>query len=789
RQQRSVRHRRRAPRRQPQCQHLPGHARDSAWDDGIHNDEIATLNALIDGLATSLNTTGSRVIAVDLNTGFDPAVYTTDGQHPNPAGESFLADRWFNAMQPVLDAAPVNPGIASLESNSYTVNENAGTVTLAVRRINGTDGDITVFYNTVEGSAKPGTDYVAKTSSVVIPDGQSRATFTVSIVNNTTPETTETFNVSIDGVSGGASLGAPRTATVTINDDDAPATVGDGLRGDYFRRDDLTDFALTRIDPQINFAFGSGSPDPSIANNYFSARWTGQILPRHSQTYTFHATSDDGIRVWVNNALIINDWGPHVLRTATGTIGLQAGVRVNIRVEYREATGGAQAKLEWSSPSQAREVVPTSQLFSTGYTGNPGIPLNQQTLATGLNRPTTLKFMPNGNMLIGQQDGLVRTYRNGQLQTTPFIDLRSIVNFSGDRGLLSVAVHPQFPTQPYVYLLYTYDPPQTQSLTGPGGPDGTGNRGGRLLRVTADAATDYATAVPGSGVVILGTNSDWQHFGDPTLAPDINNQYGGYNPDGSYVRDSIPVDSQSHTIGDLAFLPDGSLLVTSGDGTAFGKTDLKAARVQDLDSLTGKLLRIDPITGQGLASNPYYNGDPDSNRSKVYAYGFRNPFRLTVDPDTGRIYVGDVGWNVWEEINLITPGANYGWPWYEGGEGTLAQTPNYRDTPQAQAFYASNPDVQTALIARNHQQGNIAIVAGDFIQGNAYGSQYDNAFVFSDFGTGDLELVTFNPSGGVASIDTASVFLSTPADLVLGPDGLLYITDLFGGTISRLVPA
>src|SRR5690606_6325919 len=106
--------------------------------------------------------------------------------------------------------------------------------------------------------------------------------------------------------------------------------------------------------------------------------------------------------------------------------------------------------------------------------------------------------------------------------------------------------------------------------------------------------------------------------------------------------------------------------------------------------------------------------DPDSNRSKVYALGFRNPFRIAVDQATGRVYVGDVGWNTWEELNAVVPGGNYGWPWYEGGNGTSLTTPGYRDLAAAQAFYASGTPVVPALWARSHTSGGVAIVAGDF---------------------------------------------------------------------------
>jgi hypothetical protein len=94
----------------------------------------------------------------------------------------------------------------------------------------------------------------------------------------------------------------------------------------------------------------------------------------------------------------------------------------------------------------------------------------------------------------------------------------------------------------------------------------------------------------------------------------------------------------------------------------------RTVRVQDIDNLSGKVLRIDPLTGAGLADDPFYSGDPAANRSRVYQLGVRNVFRMGVDRLTGTIYLGDVGWTAWEEVNTGGSGANFGWPYYEGGQ-------------------------------------------------------------------------------------------------------------------------
>ncbi|MES2731397.1 MAG: cellulase family glycosylhydrolase [Bacteroidota bacterium] len=142
-------------------------------------------------------------------------------------------------------------------------------------------------------------------------------------------------------------------------------TAGDGLMAQYFNGQNFNTSVLTRKEANINFNWGEGSPAAGVNVDGFSTRWTGQILPRFTGNYTFHMTSDNGRRVWVNNMLLIDKWVDDWDVEYTGTIALTAGQKVNIKVEYFENFGGANAKLEWSGAGQAREVIPQSQLFST----------------------------------------------------------------------------------------------------------------------------------------------------------------------------------------------------------------------------------------------------------------------------------------------------------------------------------------------------------------------------------------------------------------------------------------
>lgn len=164
----------------------------------------------------------------------------------------------------------------------------------------------------------------------------------------------------------GNGLSARHEINVTI---DNSAGAG-GLVGEYYDNMDLTGLAMVQVDPTVNANWGTGSPDPTMGVDSFSVRWTGQITPTYSETYTFYTTTDDGVRLWVNGVLIIDHWVNQGPTTWTGTIALTAGVPASVQMEYYENGGGAVAQLEWSSPSQVRGTIPSSA-FTNGFTGNP----------------------------------------------------------------------------------------------------------------------------------------------------------------------------------------------------------------------------------------------------------------------------------------------------------------------------------------------------------------------------------------------------------------------------------
>ncbi|HEY2902858.1 MAG TPA: PA14 domain-containing protein [Polyangia bacterium] len=136
-----------------------------------------------------------------------------------------------------------------------------------------------------------------------------------------------------------------------------------GITGQYFNTVDFGTLVLTRIDPNINFDWMAGSPDPSVKSDLFSVRWTGTLTPAFSETYTFYLASSDGNRLFLDDAAVINDFVDHVATIEdTGTRDLQAGHPYKLKLEYYERYGNASVKLSWSSPSQPRQIIPTGAL-------------------------------------------------------------------------------------------------------------------------------------------------------------------------------------------------------------------------------------------------------------------------------------------------------------------------------------------------------------------------------------------------------------------------------------------
>ncbi|WP_207310418.1 DUF4347 domain-containing protein [Rubripirellula amarantea] len=768
-------------------------------------------------------------------------------------------------FQYAANSAPVEPGVISMETSNVSIDEAAGTVSIDVVRNNGSDGQITVDFATVNGTAIAGQDYSERSGTITFADGEIRKSIVVPILNDSAVESTEQFNVTIDNVTGGATLLVPRTATVTIVDDEVllpnyanfNSVVGLNLNGDAVRNGNslqLTTDELNKVGSAFfnqaltldsnasfrsSFSFelnGSSSGadgfafvvqnDPSRFDALGSSGGSlGYDGITKSVAVEFDTYKNGSYDVNANHVSILNGTTVNSIRTAIPELDLNNGNRIYAWVDYNGVSDNLSVYLSSNATKPRSALMKTTidlaqAVGSSGYFGFTGAtggltnqhlirhwtldqtapPLDPPTeigdtvvavdVLTNLHQPTAVSWLPTGTMLVAQQNGVVRTATNGNLNSSPFIDISAIVNGTRDRGLLDIAVHPDFDTHPYVYLLFTYDPPEVfnQAAGSLAGPDGNGNRAGRLIRVTADSATGYTTAVAGSEVILLGKNSTWDNFnGFVNSTFDFTQPPAGENPDSTYIEDFINSDSESHSIGSLAFAPDGSLYVSIGDGASYNRVDVRADRVQDIDSLSGKVLRIDPITGKGLSDNPFFNGDEDANRSKVYQLGLRNPFRIAVDESSGQLFVGDVGWTRWEEINAAGPGANFGWPFYEGrNDGVLEPQPGYLNTPEGQAWLLRNETVTAGVYALSHQADGInAIIMGDVYDGALYGSKYQGDVFFNDLGQGIVRHASVNPDGSFEDVSVFTTGANVVVDITQGPDGALYYIDLNDNKVGR----
>ncbi len=144
---------------------------------------------------------------------------------------------------------------------------------------------------------------------------------------------------------------------------------GTGLLGHYFNDPaDGTHFntpIFDRVDKTINFDWGGDAPGDGVQSDNFSIRWTGQIQPQFTENYTFTTRTDDGVRCWVNNTLVVDAWYDQAPTEHSGALALIAGKKYDIRMEYYERGGGAVGQLFWASPSTPRQIVPRSALFNT----------------------------------------------------------------------------------------------------------------------------------------------------------------------------------------------------------------------------------------------------------------------------------------------------------------------------------------------------------------------------------------------------------------------------------------
>ncbi len=382
-------------------------------------------------------------------------------------------------------------------------------------------------------------------------------------------------------------------------------------------------------------------------------------------------------------------------------------------------------------------------------------------LVATVGSPTGLVFTPDNRLLITTQPGKVRVVSGGTLRAAAALDLASVLCSNSERGLLGIALDPDFASNRHVYLFYTFK----KSGSCANNVIGT-SPVNRVSRFTYDLATD--TIAPSSEVVLI---------------------------------DNILALAGNHNGGDLHVGGDGKLYVTVGDsgcriegGNCGGGNHNARFR----SHLSGKILRVDRNDGTAPSDNPFvgatgarrcgtpgpapsYPNDDSKPCQEIWAYGLRNPFRFAFQPGTSSFFINDVGQNVYEEIDEGARGANYGWNTREGfcGNGQTC-------TPGAPPAGLTNP-----IYAYGRGAGCVSITGGAFVPAGAWPAGFDGDYLFGDYGCG--KIFRLQRDGGTVSVSDFGTALGSSSVVAMrfgaGPGAapsLYYTTYAGGGQVRRI---
>ncbi|MFC5286939.1 PQQ-dependent sugar dehydrogenase [Actinokineospora guangxiensis] len=422
---------------------------------------------------------------------------------------------------------------------------------------------------------------------------------------------------------------------------------------------------------------------------------------------------------------------------------------------------------------------------------------------SGLTMPTNAAFAPDGRVFVAEKSGLVKVFDSPSDTTaTVFADLRPQTHDFWDRGLLGLAVDPRFPARPYVYVGYTHD-----AL-----PGGTAPQWGDQCP-TPPGATDKGCVVTARlSKLVMGSGGTAVQ--EQPLITDWCQQY------------------PSHSIGSVVFGPDGMLYVGGGDGASFNFADYGqvgnpcadppspagvtlsppnakggALRSQSVRrpagepvSLDGTVIRVDPDTGAAAPGNPFAAG-ADANAQRIVAYGLRNQFRFGFRPGTDELWLGDVGWGTWEEINRV-PNAtdavaeNFGWPCFEGsarqsgydGANVTVCESLYSSGGQSAPYYAYN-HASKVVAGDACPTGGSSVSGIAFEDGTSnYPAAYRGALFFADSSRGCIWAMRLGPNGQPNPNDIVAFVtgVNAPVQLLTGPGGDLYYIALGAGQLRRV---
>jgi glucose/arabinose dehydrogenase len=314
----------------------------------------------------------------------------------------------------------------------------------------------------------------------------------------------------------------------------------------------------------------------------------------------------------------------------------------------------------------------------------PLITLKVQKIADSLEAVTDMAFPGNGEVWITEQLGKILVLKNGKIDQSPLLDLRSkmlkINNGYEERGLLGITLSPQFSTNKKFYVFYSRPYPRV-----PGGVRFDHTDVIAEYQLPASGQVD-----PNSGRIILTANK----------------------PDGN------------HDGGCLKFGPDGYLYISFGDGGGQHDKHGPTGNGQNLNTLLGKILRIDVNSDSTYVipkDNPFV-GKADA-KPEIWAYGFRNPYRFSFDKVSKQLFAGDVGQDLWEEVDIVKKGANYGWKIVEG-----THCHNDTNTPTTGCVITG---ITMPITEYSHKEG-ISVIGGYIYNGQQLPA-LKNKYFFTDW--------------------------------------------------------
>ncbi|MBE1493832.1 hypothetical protein H4696_000932 [Amycolatopsis lexingtonensis] len=362
----------------------------------------------------------------------------------------------------------------------------------------------------------------------------------------------------------------------------------------------------------------------------------------------------------------------------------------------------------------------------------PGFVLQDTDTGLGQYQLTDFAYLPGGSVLTTAKDGRVRWLpAAGTGRTIATLPTRSV----SDLGLAGLAVAPDYATSHTIYL--------TRSVN---------QSSGFVMRLSRFTVTVDTAGAP------TGLTGEQSLF-------------------------EVPGIFDVHGIDEVAAAADGTLWLSIGDNGDFSKVDPGALRAQDVNQPYGKIFHL-AADGKGLPANPYYDAaNPGSTASKVFARGFRNPFRFSIDQNLGLPVAGDVGWNTWEEVDVVQRGANQGWPCWEGSH----PTPGYSGLAEC-AGVANQPPVFEYQHGSGAMQGN-SVSGGIVYNGSSYPAGYRGSYFFGDYVTHKIWTMKYDDQGRLTKApENPPVFtdIGGPVKFAAAPNGDIVYADILSGKLRRL---